>query len=111
MGFLIVEELKIPDLGISVSNTYITVRGTYSCIKKGNGFYPAPMGGMPSDKPYYLQATFYIYAANNAELKPLRTETVYYPIDELPLNNNNIKEIYDKIKADKFSNLTYIDDL
>lgn len=111
MGFFIVEEIKIQELGVSVSNSYITVKGTYNCVKKGNGFYPTPMGGVPSDKPYHLQATYYIFATNNNELKPLRTETVYYPIDELPLNNNNIKEIYDKIKADKFSNLTYTDDI
>lgn len=110
MGFFVVEEIKIQELGVVVSNSYITVKGTYNLSKYGM-FGAFPVSPLAAVGKYNLQITYYIYAEKpiDESLRPLRTEQMVIPLEAYP--NIPINVIYEKIKADKFFGKSYIDDV
>lgn len=113
MGFFITEEVKIASLGVSVANCYVTFKGNFS-QSKGGSLTPMPMM-MPvqqpdPDKPYVLSGRYYIYAAKDPLLQPLKEE--WFSVSEEFSPNVPLAEaLYNALKANKFEGLTCTDDL
>lgn len=105
MGFIITESVDFPKLGISSAGCYVTIRGSYSQYKNGvTGMFPPMLS--PSSAPYRLYVRYYIYAAHDLELTPLKEEYIGFDCEESV--TDPIDYIYQKIK-DMFAGKTFTD--
>jgi hypothetical protein len=104
MGFTINEAIEVPRLGVSVSNAYVTIKGSYQYQK-----IIANIVGIPTNEnsPYVLVANYYIYKQNDATLVPLHQEHVRIGVADLPANP--FTTIYNHIKTEKFAGKTFVD--
>lgn len=111
MGFTIQEEIKIDTFGVSVSGAYITFKAGFSQSKSGNSGVMSPvMQSTDPTKPYTLYGRYYIYAFKNASLQPLKEEVFSVNVAVSPVTTLAVA-LYDALKANKFTGLTFVDDL
>lgn len=107
MGFL-VDSTTVSTLGVTVTDAYVSIRGTFSVIKR---HAPSPFGHphlFGESNLYSVYATYYVSSANDTELKPLYEGTCILRVDTIP--TNPIDDLYAKIKLD-FPGKTFTDDL
>ena len=112
MGFTVAEELSFPRYGISTSGCYVTIRATYAHNKAGApnvGMMPMPqpLSMNAQSSPYTLYARFYVYASNDADLSPLREDTIILNLEEAPANP--ITTLYAAIISQQFAGKTITD--
>jgi hypothetical protein len=111
MGFTVEEEIEFPQYGVSAANCYITIKATYTHSKSGAGFIGMHMSPNPIQQqgPYTLVSRFYVYAANDSSLSPLRESIITIPLEQPPADP--IATIYAYIKSEHFAGKTITDDL
>lgn len=106
MGFTVAESLTFSKFGVSATNCYVTIRGSYNFSKQGNGM-SMMMPGQQSSSPYSMSARFLVYASNDKTLTPLREEMVYINLTDVPADP--FDAIYSAVKTQFFAGKTFTD--
>ena len=109
MGFFVEEKIDFPQLGINIANCYVTIRATFSHMKRNfpiPGFTPITYDNSGN---YTLVAKYYIYSGNSLELNPLKEDFIAVTVDALPADP--VTALYDAIKTQHFAGKTITDDL
>jgi hypothetical protein len=88
MGVLVADEVKVPGIGITISNFTITCRGSYEVTKSIN--YTPDNGPM-----YFIRTVVHWYVAGGEQ--PIYQDTYRLQFEVLPADI--FVAIYDSIKA------------
>lgn len=111
MGLTVNDSLNIQQFGLSLSGLYVTLRGSYSLLKKGaQSPFPFPMHSSYSDKDYTLVGRYLVFA-NSTSTQPLDsgTVTVGLNLDEIPANGVGL--LYSQLKSTVLAGKNVTDDL
>ena len=108
MGFFVNEEMPFPNYGISVSNSYVTIKACYT-QHKSPVYTNDPNNQQVATMKYSIIARWYVYATKSDNLQSLKDDTVSIQFDEVPYNP--IAALYAAIKDQHFAGKTFTDDL
>lgn len=96
MGFTITESVVVREFGLSAPGFYVTIHATYAHGKGGDATHP-----------YYLQASWMMYATQEMGLQPLRTDSIVVPL--AAPSTTPFADLYAAIKAQCFPDKTCVD--
>jgi len=108
MGFFVNEETPFPNYGITISNSYITIKACYT-QHKSPVYTPGPNNQQIQSIKYSVIARWYVYATKSEALQSLKDDTISVAFDEVPVNP--IAALYAAIKEQHFVGKTFTDDL